>query len=277
VVRQQTIRFGRGLSGALGRLVVAGTLQKVGADGNAVERVLGSYALVAVTRGGGRYGDAQGQSSVVVAGDVLVLFPEIAHTYGPQAGGSWAESYVVFEGPVFDLWRQCRLLDPAKPVRRAPPTTAWRQQLQSLVVPSALGRRRAGIAEVCLIQQLLAGLVDHHGQAEPADADAGWLERARLLLDEDERRERALDDIAAELSLSYDGFRKKFRALAGVSPGRYRALASVDRACELMVTSQMTDRQIAAHLGYTDEFHFSHRFSALVGRSPRAFRRAVPR
>ncbi|MCW2968594.1 MAG: hypothetical protein JWM71_2366, partial [Solirubrobacteraceae bacterium] len=109
------------------------------------------------------------------------------------------------------------------------------------------------------------------------DADVAWLEQAQHLLRQDLRRERDIAWVAAQMSMSYDGFRKRFRRAAGMSPGRYRTLVALDRACELMATTSMTDRQIAAELGFSDEFHFSHRFSSVVGRSPRSFRRTLQR
>lgn len=75
-------------------------------------RVLGSYALVYVVGGGGEYSDARGTRRQVSEGDLIWVFPDIPHAYGPARGGRWDEIYLVFDGPVFDLWRQRGLLDP---------------------------------------------------------------------------------------------------------------------------------------------------------------------
>lgn len=43
-----------------------------------------------------------------------------------------------------------------------------------------------------------------------------------------------------------------------------------------MQQTDLSDKQIAAELGFCDEFHFSRRFKQITGRSPRAFRSGLP-
>src|SRR5438045_2558817 len=77
----------------LGRLTMAGFIHNSAGVGGAAMRVLGSYAIVLLLEGSGRY------------------------QYGPGAGEYWNEFYVVFDGPVFDMWRQVGLLNPAQPIQ----------------------------------------------------------------------------------------------------------------------------------------------------------------
>lgn len=262
----------------LGRVVVTGTLHKLGTDPQASGRVLGSFGLVVVTEGGGTFSDARGTTAVVSAGDALLLFPDIAHSYGPRPVGAWRENYLVFEGPVFDLWRDAGVLDARRPLLRAPVRTAWVQRVGALATrPARWWTGDDALADVCEVQSLLAELVAEGPEQEGGGTDdQSWLAAATRLLRDDVRRERSLEDVARELTVSYPAFRRRFRALAGMSPGRYRSLAAIEQACALMAATTLTDRQIAADLGYSDEFHFSHRFTALAGRTPRAYRNALP-
>jgi hypothetical protein len=71
----------------LGRVTLAGTIRNsTGLPGRQM-RVLGSYAIVYLLNGGGRYEDARGCRKEVRAGDMILLFPELAHHYGPPPGG----------------------------------------------------------------------------------------------------------------------------------------------------------------------------------------------
>ncbi|RYG47723.1 hypothetical protein EON79_06540, partial [bacterium] len=60
-------------------------------------RVFGAYALVLILEGGGRFMDALGTKAKVQAGDLLVLFPEVPHAYGPKRAergpARWDEMY----------------------------------------------------------------------------------------------------------------------------------------------------------------------------------------
>ena len=77
--------------------------------------------------------------------------------------------------------------------------------------------------------------------------------------------------------MSYERFRKVFRARMGVSPAAYRIRRRIDRARELLVGGVSVSR-VADELGYANPFIFSAQFKRLVGASPRAFqRRQAPR
>ena len=66
--------------------------------------------------GSGSYHDARGIDVSLRSGDVILVFPEVAHSYGPEAGGVWNELYVCFRGPVFESWRGAELFDVRNPV-----------------------------------------------------------------------------------------------------------------------------------------------------------------
>lgn len=238
-------------------------------------RVLDSYAAVYLLAGSGRYADANGTRTALAPGDLLLLFPGLGHAYGPQPGQTWSELYLLFDGPVFDLWRSAGLLDPARPTRRLAPVDRWAAAFERVFVELQRTGSGAALSTVCA---LLTVLADAEPTAPPEDAQADhwWLSRASALLDADIRREQPLEAIAARLSMSYDGFRKRFRRLAGVAPARYRTQRSIDRACELLAEGELTGRQIAAALGFNDEFHFSRRFRQLTGSTPSQFRSALP-
>jgi len=238
-------------------------------------RRLGSYALVYVLDGGGRYRDATGLSRAVRAGDLLLLFPDLPHTYGPEPTTHWTEFYLVFDGPVFDLWRQRGLLDPAAPLRHLEPIERWSRRFAGVLDPPDGAGRDAALLEVCRLQDALAEALGHGGDG--AEADDAWVARARALLESDLGRELDLAAVAADLGMSYDGFRKRFARAVGVPPARYRGIRAIDRACELMQEGGLTDRQIAERLGFCDEFYFSRRFKHVTGRSPSRFRADLPR
>ena len=238
-------------------------------------RTLGSYALVYVIDGGGRYRDATGLTLSVRAGDLILVLPDLPHTYGPGPTTHWTEWYVVFAGPVFDLWRRSGLLDPAQPVRHLEPIEAWAQRFAALLNEPAAGNLASPLIEVCRLQGLL-GEALASGGGDRSEEEA-WSARARALLESDPGRQLDLASLAGDLGMSYDGFRKRFARTVGVPPARYRTVRAIDRACELMHRGGLTDRQIAERLGFCDEFYFSRWFKQVTGRSPRQFRADLPR
>jgi len=136
------------------------------------------------------------------------------------------------------------------------------------------------LEQVCRLQELLSRILDNRTSIRPLTTeDREWLSTAYSLLDAGDPAIGSTLDlpaVAASLSLSYDGFRKRFRRLSGMSPARYRTVQRIDRARRLVQQGTMTNREIAEALGFCDEHHFSRRFSEVTGKSPREFRRNLP-
>lgn len=255
----------------LGRLTLAGSIK----NGSGVVpayplRVYGAFAIMYLLEGRGVYRDANGHVQILHAGDLVVVFPELAHTYGPQNGERWSEFYLVFEGPVFDLWRAVGLLDPARPVHHIEPIADWYAKLRGLMEAPRPTTPAERLAELCQFLQMLAEIVEV--EAETGPGRARWLLRACSLLERDLGACIDLEDVAAKVGLGYDTFRKHFQRELGVSPARYRACKRIEAACELLRYSPMTNQQVAESLGFSDEFYFSKRFKQIKGQTPRDFR-----
>ena len=108
----------------LGNAEFGGRLQGTTGTGFAQFRVYGMYALVLLLRGGGRYRDRRGVDRRLAAGDLLVVFPEHPHQYGPENGDEWDEVFLAFGGAAFEGWR-ANGLDPVNPVWPLPKTACW--------------------------------------------------------------------------------------------------------------------------------------------------------
>lgn len=230
-------------------------------------RVLGSYALVYLLGGGGRFQDALGCQREVREGDLILLFPDVPHAYGPLPGGAWDEIHIVFDGPVFDLWRKEGVLKPEAAVFHLEPVDYWLGRFQEVVAPNVLPLER-----VCRLQSVLASALTDY-QRDPATArDEQWLAQACALLDADVQKTLYVEQVALRLGFSSETFRKKFARLAGTPPWRYRMTRVIEHACRLVHEGRFTNREIATQLGFNDEFHFSRRFKQITGRSPKQFR-----
>ena len=76
---------------ALGRVMLAGTTRVRGPHQHSSMRVLEAFALVYVVRGRGIYHNAAEYSQPFEPGDLILLFPELGHQYGPTQGEEFEE------------------------------------------------------------------------------------------------------------------------------------------------------------------------------------------
>lgn len=253
-------------SSPLGQVKMAGDTPH--SPGVPRRRVFGFYALVLVTGGRGMFRDDRGFSCDLEPGDVLLLFPEIGHRYGPVRDSHWDELFVVFEGTVFDLWRAQGVLRPERPHRRLGRAGYWRQRLRTALWSQAGSGRAAALSRLCRFQGVLAEMFEDQRGAEDR-----WLERATALLQAQVTQKIDYAALSAEFGMSYEGFRKRFAKVAGVPPGRYLAQQRMQRACELLVRRCASVKEVGQELGFFDEFHFSKQFKKVVGMTPAAFRK----
>lgn len=232
-------------------------------------RTLGSYALVYMLAGKCEFGDGRGLRRTLGAGDAFLLFPDVAHFYDPGAGEPWDDIWLVFNGPVFDQWRQAGLLDPTDPVWNVEPVDFWRQRIASVLTGGGGGA--ASLVEVTRLLTLLAEMRAERAGGYAPSREEPWLKAACARL---ESAGEAPDwtQLAREAGMTYEQFRKRFSAAMGVPPAQYRLARRLDRAATRLQADDAPLKEIAAELGFCDEFHFSKLFKRRTGLSPAAYR-----
>lgn len=226
-----------------------------------------AYALVYVTAGSGSYADADGRSCTLVAGDLLVLFPGLRHTYGPGHAGSWTEAWLGFRGPVFAALETDGILDRQRPVLHPGLDEGLIARFDALV---AAVDRAGGTGDAVLVarlHQLIADLTT----SERAPAPFSLAARARAELESDLRHPVDLPQLARRLGVGYDTLRRAFHAEHGTTPGRWRLLRRIERAKQLLAEG-MTLETTAAETGFCDRFFLARQFRSVVGMPPGRWR-----
>jgi AraC-like DNA-binding protein len=99
------------------------------------------------------------------------------------------------------------------------------------------------------------------------------LHRALQALHARPEHDWSLEGLATEAGLSRTAFAQRFKRLAGDTPAHYLTRVRVQRAMDIMRTSDDTLERIATRVGYSDAFIFSKAFKRVQGVSPREFRK----
>lgn len=272
--RSAGLRFHHATRSALGRLSAAGWMTHHGMTG---WRDLGHHAVAFILEGSGRYRDRQGKDLRVNPGTLILVFPGLEHCYHPDPGTEWTEFYLIFDGPVINLWEEQGLLNRDSPVISGLlPAETWAKRIEGALGPSGTLASDPPLVEICRLQLVLAEAIWSHPKPDVRIGDLAWAQRSRTLLEVGLHRRSSIEAIAKQLGLSPTAFRRKFSRLTGVTPSYYRTVRTIDQACELIQRSQLLDKEIAEKLGFCDEFYFSRRFKEITGKSPREFRQGLP-
>jgi len=252
----------------LGQISLAGYIRNGRGISLTRLRNFNNFALVYLLKGSGRMKIGSQPVIQCRAGDLLFVYPGVPHGYGPGPGERWDELYVVFNGPVFEFWRQRGLLNPAHAQQHLAPIARWRPQLEAVVEPGLPSSADGMLRRVCRLQKFLADIIQ---EPEPEEVHVPWLEIAMNELVKGAGTPPII--LARKLGLSYETFRKEFTRQTGCPPARYRTRRLIEQAGALMTERHLSNKELAETLGFCDEFHFSRRFREVTGQSPREYRR----
>ena len=97
------------------------------------------------------------------------------------------------------------------------------------------------------------------------------LRRARDVADRDFAEPLDLEALAAEARLSKFHFLRLFRATYGVTPVEFVSMRRIERAQDLLRSTNLTVTEVCHAVGFTSLGSFSSRFRAVVGESPSSF------
>ena len=208
----------------------------------------------------------------VEKGDVLFIYPEVAHRYGPRHGETWGEIYVIFDGVIFDQLRKSTFIDDRRPILKSPDAFAERmEELLKMSRPINSAQRTMEIGNFLI---LLGELLEYNSSESTKSAFAdSWLAESKRELEANLEQMIDWESLSRKCGMSYESFRKKFRESTGVAPARYRDECRIEAACGMLIQHpQLTLRAVAHSLGFCDEYNFSKRFKQMKDSSPRDFR-----
>jgi AraC family transcriptional regulator of arabinose operon len=120
----------------------------------------------------------------------------------------------------------------------------------------------------------LMGVILRHKQ-EFGHGDAGAGERAAKsiqFMKEHLREPLQISTLATVVNLSRSHYTTLFRRVTGYAPLRYLNHLRMQRAVQLLSTTNLSIKEISDQLGFSDQFYFSRAFTKMHGHAPSAHR-----
>ena len=222
------------------------------------------YSAVLCLSGSATYSHAGG-TWPVGPGTLFHRHPGHAHNLY-IAEGNWRECWVVLGETIWTSLFECGIVSPTRGAAPIAQPQAWAIEVERATADLRTTREidlpRFLPRLVALVTDTL--VVAHRG------THAELIERACVGMGENPRLDLAA--LAREGGLSFERFRKLFRAQVGLSPGDYLIQRRIDRARTLLNDPSLSVGAVAEILGYPDVFSFSTQFRKRVGSSPRHWR-----
>lgn len=236
-------------------------------------RILNGYYLVFISRGQGVFESALTAPHNISEGTCFFLFPNVWHRYKPNLKTGWEEYWVGFNGSYPHDMMNKNFFTPKNPFVYAGLNESLLilfQRLLEIVQSASLGYHQiiAGITLEML--GLIHTISIHKKQSE--DPDMRLIHKAMFLLRESLEKPINMQYLIQELPMGYSKFRKMFKSVTGHSPHQYHLNLRVNKAKELLQTTELNINEIAYQTGFESEFYFSRFFKKKTSLSPSDYR-----
>lgn len=238
-------------------------------------RILNEYQLLYLTEGEGIFQSTNQKPTRIKEGDLFLLFPCEWHTYHPLPQKGWKSYWIGFKGRNVDDRVRAGFLSPTKPIYHV----GFSSEIVHLYDEAFVKAKE----EAAYSQQTLAGIVNHlvglmysleRNIALNKDYNyADIMNRARLRIRESLESSLTIQKIAEELGIGYSNFRKLFKEYTGVAPAMYQQELRLQRAKEMLSTTNLSIKEIAYRLNFDSPDYFSAKFKIKTGRKPSDFRK----
>jgi AraC-like DNA-binding protein len=235
-------------------------------------RRLIEYAAVFVENGRGMLTTEQGGSQDIVGPALFWLFPDHLHSYGPDKSTTWLERWVLFRGAMVEDFRQNGFLSPTQPLVMPVNFSEVAHTFSSLHSEMLLRDAIGWASAAASVHRLVVQMASKARFNSSADIESRGSGIANTI------ENRAFENIdfvglAHDLQMSPATFRRKCVALLGMAPKHYQLQLRIDRAKEMLVSTNRSIEEIARSVGYEDSFYFSRLFFKREHRSPTEFRK----
>ena len=237
-------------------------------------RELNEYQLLYLTEGEGVFHSTTVREAPLREGDLWLLFPGEWHSYHPNPRKGWKSYWIGFKGRNMDDRVRAGFLSPQKPI--------YHVGFSDSIVSLYKQAYDAAVEEAAYSQQYMAGLVnmligmmyskERNIQLSRNQAHVDMIGRARLRIREALESNLTIQQVAEEMGISYSNFRKLFKEHTGISPAIYQQDLRLQRAKELLSTTDLSVKEIAYRLDFESPDYFSAKFKAKTGRRPSELR-----
>ena len=247
------------------------------AQGHYCKRPRGSrgYVFLYCIEGSG-WVKHDGQDTIVTRNQGVFLRPGQAHEYGASKTHPWSYYYIHYEGSLaVDYTRM--LLD------ELDSGTYWVKETDEYLklFNMILGNLEKGwtypnmVMASANLHKLLAWIYfkkQHEASGVERVSTEARVQAVADMVEENPQNNISVLEMARAANLSNSRFRELFKALIGMSPKQFCLHVQIEKAKQLLASSELCIHEIAERIGTPDSHYFSRIFSKKVGASPSEYR-----
>lgn len=229
--------------------------------------------ILYLLRGGGAYTDHLGNHLVLQPGNMIYRAADTVHSLEKNDSKEWLEFFIVFPNYISESFLKSKIIGQQENYFRP----GFSAQIFSMIkhffelsdfsTPLSQGEAIIKAQEIFLYL-----LKSSHYSSTVNTKEMSMVKKAEFHLGETLEKRVSMKDIAKEIGLGYESFRKIFKKKNGLSPQYYRINKRIEKAQALLLNHELNINEIGEILGYQDTSAFVKQFKKLSACTPKQFR-----
>ncbi|MDP4917859.1 MAG: AraC family transcriptional regulator [Haliea sp.] len=216
------------------------------------------------------------QRYLIGPGDLILLPQGLAHSYSAGSDNPWSLYWVHFQGISSGIFMEYLGYREGRAVIQAGIAPSLIAAFHNLLAVSRTGYSSSAFVNAANQCRHLFTQIVLEAARQRASHPAGLdLDAIQTTMQDSIHSSLELEDLASIAHLSKYHFASRYKALTGYSPIKHFLHMKIEYACQLLDSTEMRVKAIAAAVGYEDALYFSRLFKQTVGLSPRAYRSSV--
>jgi AraC-like DNA-binding protein len=238
-------------------------------------RILHEFQLNYITEGSGTL-ETRGGRHPIQPGTVLFLFPGMWHRYRPHKKTGWKEHFLGFLGDFTQHIFQEKFISRQKPILYIGFQDKVVQQFFEIV--EHIKEEKPGYQQVCsgITLHMISNMLSINKNREFSGKELEKkIRKACILLRENLNKNVNIEQMAHASHIGYSHFRRAFKKYTGLSPAQYHLQLRLQKARDLLLTTNKSVKQIAFELGFQSNYYFTRIFTQKMGETPTGSRMGV--
>lgn len=245
------------------------------AAGHYMERRVGvNQAIFIYCTHGRGWCELGGQRHGLEAGDLLVIPPETPHVYGADEEHPWTIAWIHVTGANLGFFLTELGVSPEHPVIYLGEDPQLLALFEEVLADLEHGYAPAQLLYASqALAHLLGVMIWHRQQRWRGDPNPSQkINQSIAYMKQHLETPLHVSTLATLANLSPSHYTALFRQHTGYAPIGYLIRLRMHWACQLLDTTNLPVKNIAASLGYDDQFYFSRVFKAVNEASPTEYR-----
>ena len=251
-------------------ILASGYVRKNQKSGAHIRLTTKDYHGVLIIEGHGYYEDAKGRIPVK-KGDFIQRFPENTHSTFSE-NDRWSELYIVIGKQLYENLVRLGVLNQSSPVIHPGIDFETIQSFLSFHEQLGYSDHLELPLVIPKIINYLARLTYLDRVSQSSSDEKNILALATEYIHENIHHRISVEDVALQVNIGYEKFRKLFTNHYNISPGNYIIQHRIYLAQRLLSNSELSIKEVSIKLGYVDTYTFSKQFKKITGRSPSDFK-----